>query len=155
MTGPCSSGHDNFDRSTPVEIVVPLFGISGGQRRKRAAPPIDYQYGDLDPYDGDEPCCGRVMPLPRGQGNRQDARSLRRFALHLVHKHFDLAAHEVLVEYSDPIPRAQHLRVEWGDSAAARSAMPTTWILEEDRPLVTCVCVFRGSQGHLGRHESV
>jgi len=94
MTGPCSSGHDNFDRSTPVEIVVPLFGISGGQRRKRAAPPIDYQYGDLDPYDGDEPCCGRVMPLPRGQGNRQDARSLRRFALHLVQKHFDLAAHE-------------------------------------------------------------
>lgn len=80
---------------------------------------------------------------------------LRRFALHLVHKHFDLAAHEVLVEYCDPIAREQHLRVERRESATARSAMPTTWMLEEDRALVTCVCVFRGSQGHLGRHESV
>ena len=79
---------------------------------------------------------------------------LERFALHLVHKHFELADGEVLVEYSDPHRREQHLRVEARDAPGLRDAIPTTWLLGAERPLVTCVCAWRDRQGHLGRHES-
>lgn len=37
---------------------------------------------------------------------------LERFALHLVHQHFELGADEVLVEYSDAQLRKQGQRVE-------------------------------------------
>lgn len=79
---------------------------------------------------------------------------LDRFALHLVHKHFDLEPAEVLVEYSDPGRREQWLRVEARASAALRLAVPTTWTLAQRDPLVACVCAFRAEHGHLGRHES-
>lgn len=79
---------------------------------------------------------------------------LGRFALHLVHKHFELAPHEVMVEYSDPATREQRLRVEARDSVALRDAVPTTWMLDTGQPVVTCVCAYRADQGHLGRHES-
>ena len=79
---------------------------------------------------------------------------LGRFALHLVHRHFDVAPHEVLVEYSDADTREQHLRVEARDSAALHDAVPTTWTLDTGAPVVVCVCAYRAGQGHLGRHES-
>ncbi len=79
---------------------------------------------------------------------------LQRFALHLVHKHFELAADEVLVEYSDPLAREQLLRVERRDAAVLQSAIPTTWTLAEAQPLVACVCAYRTEHGHLGRHQS-
>lgn len=79
---------------------------------------------------------------------------LERFALHLVHRHFDLAPHEVLVEYSDPLAREQVLRVERRDAEVLKTAIPTTWTLGEAQPLVACVCAFRVQHGHLGRHQS-
>jgi hypothetical protein len=79
---------------------------------------------------------------------------LGRFALHLVHKHFDIEHTEVLVEYSDPARREQWLRVEPRASEILRQAVPTTWTLEQRDPLVACVCAFRAEHGHLGRHES-
>jgi hypothetical protein len=79
---------------------------------------------------------------------------LQRFALQLVHKHFDLDADEVLVEYSDPLAREQVLRVERRDAAALRGAIPTTWMLAVAQPLVACVCAYRAEHGHLGRHQS-
>jgi hypothetical protein len=79
---------------------------------------------------------------------------LERFALHLVHKHFDIGDGEVLVEYSDAARREHRLRVERRDSVMARHALPTTWLLGCERPLVVCVCAFRADQGHLGRHEA-
>ena len=79
---------------------------------------------------------------------------LQRFALHLVHKHFELAADEVLVEYSDPRAREQSLRVERRDAAVLQGAIPTTWTLAEPQPLVACVCAYRTEHGHLGRHQS-
>ncbi len=80
---------------------------------------------------------------------------LGRFALHLIHKHFDLASGEVLVEYSDPATRTQWLRVEARDRAELQQAIPTTWTLQGRDPLVACVCAWRHGHGHLGRHESL
>lgn len=79
---------------------------------------------------------------------------LGRFALHLVHRHFDVGAHEVLIEYSDPAARVQQLRVEPRDSATARGAVPTTWTLQTAAPMAACRCAYSVAQGHLARHES-
>lgn len=78
---------------------------------------------------------------------------LGRFALHLVHKHFEVGTHEILVEYSDPAVREQRFRVEARDSATAREATPTTWALASGGPVISCVCAYRPGQGHLGRHH--
>lgn len=80
---------------------------------------------------------------------------LARFALHLVHRHFDLAPDEVLVEVSDARRREQRLRVERRDDPAAAAAVPTTWMLDAVEPTVVCVCAARDDDGHLGRHASV
>jgi hypothetical protein len=79
---------------------------------------------------------------------------LGRFALHLVHRHFELTENEVLVEYSDPAVREQRLRVEPRAGASLRNAIPTTWMFDAERPLVACVCASSDGKGHLGRHES-
>ncbi len=104
---------------------------------------------EIAPLDNDDLACMRAVREVLMRHGR-----LERFALHLVHKHFDLAAGEVLVEYSDVTTREQRLRVEPRDSATARDAVPTTWLLANDRPEVVCVCAMRSEQGHLGRHES-
>jgi hypothetical protein len=78
---------------------------------------------------------------------------LDRFALHLIHKHFDLSDDEILVEYSDADSREQFFRVEKAESLNARQSIPTTWTLERIEPMARCVCATRAS-GHLGRHET-
>jgi len=99
----------------------------------------------LDPHD--LACMAELREVLLRHGR------LQRFALHLVHKHFELAADEVLVEYSDPLAREQLLRVESREAAALRSAIPTTWTLAGAQPLVACVCAYRTEHGHLGRHQ--
>lgn len=68
---------------------------------------------------------------------------LGRFALHLAHRHFDLAAGEVLIERSDPEGRSQHVSVGTLDQAG--EAVPTTWLLDAPADTlmtagVYCVC---------------
>jgi hypothetical protein len=79
---------------------------------------------------------------------------LGRFALHLIHKHFEIADDEVLVEYSEAANREQFFRVEKASSEVARHAIPTTWTLEHLEPTARCVCAWRATHGHLGRHET-
>jgi hypothetical protein len=77
-----------------------------------------------------------------------------RFALHLLHKHFDLQQGEILVEYNDAGPREQYFRVEKATEDILANSIPTTWILDSVRPSARCVCATRMGQGHLGRHET-
>ena len=104
---------------------------------------------DVAPIDDADIACMRELRDVLARHDR-----LGRFALHLVHKHFEVAPHEVMVEYSDPATREQRLRVEARDSEALRDAVPTTWMLDTGQPVVACVCAYRADQGHLGRHES-
>ena len=76
------------------------------------------------------------------------------FALHLVHKHFDLQEDEILVEYNDAGPREQYFRVEKATEDILTNSIPTTWALDSVRPSARCVCATRQGQGHLGRHET-
>lgn len=69
---------------------------------------------------------------------------LRRFAVHLAHRHFELGPDEVLIERPDPDGRTQHVTVgRLDDEPAAR---PTTWLFDEGPELrlsdaVYCVCM--------------
>ena len=104
---------------------------------------------DVPPLDAaDLACLAELRDVLARHGR------LRRFALQLAHKHFEVAPHEVLVEYSDPIARVQQLRVEARSAGIVRDAVPTTWMLDQPgAPLVTCVCAYRADVGHLGRHQ--
>ena len=104
---------------------------------------------DVAPLDDDDIACMTELREVLARRGR-----LGRFALHLVHKHFDIADDEVLVEYSDMQSREQLLRVERRDAEALRDAIATTWLFDDGRPFVACVCASRDGQGHLGRHES-
>lgn len=70
---------------------------------------------------------------------------LARFALHLAHRHFNLAAGEVLIERSDTEGRAQIVTVGRLDQVG--EAVPTTWLLDAGPDMLTagaaiyCVCV--------------
>ncbi|HXY30758.1 MAG TPA: hypothetical protein VEI06_08605 [Gemmatimonadaceae bacterium] len=79
---------------------------------------------------------------------------LDRFALHLIHKHFDLDQDEILVEYSEHDTREQYFRVEKATPDILTNSIPTTWTLHNIEPLANCVCAYRTNEGHLGRHET-
>jgi len=81
---------------------------------------------------------------------------LDRFALHLAHKHFDLAAGEVLLERSDPDNRTQHVTVAQLDQV--EHAVPTTWLLDTapdmqaGANMIYCVCVTPPTASACARH---
>lgn len=91
---------------------------------------------------------------------------LDRFAVHLAHRHMDLAPGEILIERPDPDGRTQHVTV--GLLSDEPDARPTTWLFSsgDDSPglsvmpdAVYCVCVplnpavFSGCAAH-GRSRS-
>ena len=104
---------------------------------------------DCSPIAEDDLTCMEEVRSVLARHNKLD-----RFALHLIHKHFDLADDEILVEYSDPTVREQFFRVEKAESETAANAIPTTWTLEKLQPSARCVCAYRPGHGHLGRHET-
>ncbi|WP_143748868.1 hypothetical protein [Mesorhizobium sophorae] len=88
--------------------------------------------------DDDLDCLAEVRDVLARHGK------LRRFALHLAHRHFVLGSDEILIEWPDPDGRTQHVTV--GRLAEAPDAQPTTWLFEEGPELrlsdaVYCVCV--------------
>ena len=101
---------------------------------------------DVPPLQADDMECMKAIRSVLKQFGKLD-----RFALHLIHKHFDIADDEVLVEYSNAQTREQFFRPEKRDSADARDAVPTTWILKDIEASALCVCA-RTENGHMGRH---
>jgi len=104
---------------------------------------------DTPPLDETDLACMKAIRSVLAEHGK-----LNRFALHLTHKHFDLADDEVLVEYSDHDAREQYFKVEKVDSEIAQQSIPTTWTLERIEPAALCVCAYRPTHGHLGRHET-
>ncbi len=91
------------------------------------------QTPDLDHTDA--ACMAEIRDVLERHGK------LSRFALHLAHRHFELAPGEVLIESPDPDGRTQHVTV--GRLEDAPQARPTTWMLGPDLFAggVYCVCV--------------
>lgn len=95
---------------------------------------------DTPPLDDDDDlaCLEEIRGVLARHGK------LSRFAVHLAHRHFELAPDEILIERPDPDGRTQHVAV--GRLDDAREARPTTWLFEEGPELrlseaVYCVCV--------------
>ena len=98
-----------------------------------------HQTAALD--DSDLDCLEEI----RGVLSRHE--KLARFAVHLAHRHFELAPDEILIERPDPDGRTQHVTVGRRDDEP--EARPTTWLFEEGPELrlsdaVYCVCVSDG-----------
>ena len=76
---------------------------------------------------------------------------LARFALHLAHRHFELAPGEVLIERPDEAARTQHVTV--GRLEDEPGARPTTWLFDAGPAMMAafCTCAM-GDHGHTGRH---
>jgi hypothetical protein len=92
---------------------------------------------DTPPLDAsDEACLEDLRQVLARHGK------LRRFAIHLAHRHFDVADDEVLIEQSDHGARTQSIRVV--PRATVTGAVPTTWMFDERPALhaaaVYCVC---------------
>jgi hypothetical protein len=79
------------------------------------APPID---------DADLACLHELRDVLARHGK------LERFAVHLVHRHFDLGEGEVLIERPDPDGRTQHVTVGRLDDEP--DARPTTWLFAKE-----------------------
>jgi len=92
-------------------------------------PPLD---------DTDVACLAEVKAVLARHG------TLKCFAIHLAHQHFDLAPGEVLIEQPDPDTRTQHVSVgRLDDSDLVR---PTTWLFDDAPELrlseaLYCICV--------------
>jgi hypothetical protein len=78
----------------------------------------------------------------------------KKYGLALLHKHFDLADDEVLMEYTDiknrtlitkPAPRSE----------VSGNAVETVWSLESGTMTTACVgfCYYNPATGHTGAHE--
>lgn len=99
------------------------------------APPLD---------DADMGCLQDLRDVLARHGK------LRRFAVHLAHRHFELGEGEVLIERPDPDGRTQHVTVGRLDDEP--DARPTTWLFDEGPALllnnaVYCVCMSSGVYG--------
>jgi hypothetical protein len=74
-----------------------------------------------------------------------------RFGLTLLHRHFDLAEGEVLLEDTDVNRRIQEIRPVKADSLPAGSAMETAWRFDEDTKMF-CVLYCVTANGHRTNH---
>jgi hypothetical protein len=80
----------------------------------------------------------------------------KKYGLALLHKHFDLADDEVLVEYTDIENRTLITRPTPRSEASARNAVETIWSLESGTATTSCAlfCYYYPSTGkHEQKHE--
>lgn len=72
--------------------------------------------------------------------------ALTRFGVNLLHKHFDMADDEIMVEYTDEAARTQTIRVEKKSKSLAdnEGIIYTQWAFDEASGLVvtTACCSF-------------
>lgn len=103
--------------------------------------------GDVQPLTtDDEACLAEIREVLRRRG------ALSRFGVTLMHRHFDMAEDEMLVEYPDTTGRRLVTIVEKAVNHNAATSTPTAWSLEGLRAAVRCVCA-RDDSSHLGYHR--
>jgi hypothetical protein len=80
----------------------------------------------------------------------------KKYGITLLHKHFDLADDEILVEYTDIENRTLTTKPTKVTAAAAKSVIETTWSLDSETTTQVCVvfCHYSSSTNqHKGVHE--
>ncbi len=100
--------------------------------------------------DSDTACLAEIRDVLLRHGK------LERFAVHLVHKHFELRDGEVMCEYTDVEHRVLKLVPKRLDEISGH--IETTWMLSDSGPLAACIyaCVWTKDSGahamqHIGK----
>lgn len=108
-----------------------------------------HQLQDIEPLnDADTQCLAEVREVLAKHGK------LTRFALHLVHKHFDLQDDEIMCEYTDSESRMLTLVPK--KKAEILGHVETTWMLNDAGPLTACIyaCYWvANAQQHVSQHS--
>lgn len=82
--------------------------------------------------------------------------ALERFGITLIHRHFDIADDEMLVEFTDIEKRELLIKPVKKIKASKMDSMVTNWKLYEGDQIATVICTCaRTHQGHTGGHGSV
>jgi hypothetical protein len=80
----------------------------------------------------------------------------QKYGLTLLHKHFDLADDEVLMEYADVENRTLTTRPAPRSEASAVNAVETVWSVDSGLTMMVCrgFCYYYPSTGkHVAKHE--
>ncbi|MCU0446095.1 MAG: hypothetical protein MUE85_14390 [Microscillaceae bacterium] len=113
------------------------------------------QFNELLDIDEVQPLSAEEMPfVEEFKQLLQKHNKLDRFGLTLLHRHFDLAEGEVLLEDTDVSRRIQEIRPIKADSLPAGSAMETAWRFDEDTKM-WCVLYCINLGGHSCRHRDI
>ncbi len=79
-----------------------------------------------------------------------------RFGVHLVHKHFDIADDEIVMEYTDEEARTQFTQVEkYADAFANGAPLETQWRFNRETASMGCVGFCHYNNGHRHIHNRV
>ena len=80
-----------------------------------------------------------------------------RFGVCLLHKHFEVAADEVAVEYTDVAARTSTIVAEPAAKMSGRNQIETVWRFKNDGPVAVTVCEQKCdyNQGHRAVHVKV
>jgi hypothetical protein len=113
------------------------------------------QFNELLDIDEVQPLSAEEMPfVEEFKQLLQKHNKLDRFGLTLLHRHFDLADGEVLLEDTDVNRRIQEIRPIKADSLPAGSAMETAWRFDEG-PKMWCVLFCINVGGHNTNHRNI
>lgn len=85
-----------------------------------------------------------------------DHGAVERFGIHLIHKHFDLADDEIVMEYTDEEARTQHTKVEkYADAFSHGRPLETQWRFNRETASMGCVGFCHYNNGHRHIHNRV
>jgi hypothetical protein len=116
----------------PVTDVTPL-------------PDID----DVAPFSPDDEACFAEVRAVLSRHNR-----LQRFGLCLLHDHFEVAPHEILVEVCDPIARTLISSPVQRTTLSDKDIVQTSWRLDQTTALMGCLeACGRSGDKHVPKHS--
>lgn len=90
--------------------------------------------------DADRPMVDEIVGVLRKHN------ALNRFGLTLVHKHFEVADDEVMVESTDVQSRTQTIVPVKKSELPNLDYTETSWRLDTGAPMMACVCIKFGSE---------
>jgi hypothetical protein len=70
--------------------------------------------------------------------------ALKRFGITLLHKHFDLAPDEVLVENAHRVDRTLLVKPAKASEFEGVKSIETSWRLDSGKPVMNCKCIDSG-----------
>jgi phosphopentomutase len=71
-----------------------------------------------------------------------------RFGVTLIHKHYEVAPDEILMEYTDEEARIQTIKVEKIADVEMNGTIETSWSLKDGKVQMSCRCIKQDQHNH-------